>query len=106
MKEKLFDQRIVERNIKRGIVSREQYQEYINSLEDCSDLAADMETKFLRKVQAEQESQKEDRARKQWSILVLPIKQQNNLPWLVLFGLLEAIRYSVKAGFRKQHYEC
>ena len=60
MKEKLFDQRIVERNIKRGIVSREQYQEYINSLEDCSDLVADMETKFLRKVQAEQESQKED----------------------------------------------
>ena len=60
MKEKLFDQRIVERNIKRGIVSREQYQEYIDSLEDCSDLVTDMETKFLRKVQAEQENQKED----------------------------------------------
>ena len=60
MKDKFFDRRIVERNIKRKIVSQEQYNEHLDALEDCSDLAVEMETKFLRKVQAEQENQKEN----------------------------------------------
>ena len=59
MKDSRFDQRIVKRNIKRGIVSKEEYQEFLDSLEDCSDLVADAETRFLRKVQTEQNNQKE-----------------------------------------------
>ena len=59
MKDNRFDQRIVKRNIKRGIVSKEEYQEFIDSLEDCSDLVTDVETKFLRKVQTEQNNLKD-----------------------------------------------
>ena len=59
MKDSRFDQRIVERNIKRGIVTKEEYQQFLDSLEDCSDLVTDAETQFLRKVQTEQNNQKE-----------------------------------------------
>ena len=50
---------VVERNIKRNIISQKEYQEYLDSLEDSSEFAVDVETKFLRKVQAEQQNQKD-----------------------------------------------
>ena len=58
MSEANFDKRIVARKIKRGDVEQESYASFMNELEDCSDLAEEMETKFIRKV--ESKSQEED----------------------------------------------
>jgi hypothetical protein len=55
----LFDSRVVQRNIKRNLITKEDYQKHLESLEDCSDLLEDMETKFMRKVQKEQQIQEE-----------------------------------------------
>ena len=57
---KLFDTRVVERNIKRDLISSTDYQQFIEELEDCSDLADTMETQFMRKVQAEKKQQNQE----------------------------------------------
>ena len=46
-----LDNRVVERNIRRRKLSRSDYDQYLNSLEDCADFADDMETQFERKVE-------------------------------------------------------
>ena len=38
-----FDRRIVNRNIKRGLVTRKEYDQYISNLEDVTDKAVSME---------------------------------------------------------------
>ena len=51
MKEAKFDKRIVERKIKRGDVKKEEFAKFMDDLEDSSDLATEIETKFVRKVE-------------------------------------------------------
>lgn len=35
----LFDKRVVERNIKKGLITREEYEKYLSALPDVSDQA-------------------------------------------------------------------
>ena len=49
--ESLFDIRVVERNIARGKVTREQYEAYLSSLEDASEHGAPTETMFVHRVE-------------------------------------------------------
>jgi len=55
--ERLFDKRVVERNIKRGKVTREQYEAWLASLEDCGDLSEDTETVFITRIPDEEEGE-------------------------------------------------
>ncbi len=41
---RLFDSRVVERNIKRGTITRKEYERYLKSLADAADKAAPNET--------------------------------------------------------------
>ena len=43
----LFDVRIVERNITRGVVSREEYERWLESQEDSAELAETSATVFV-----------------------------------------------------------
>tara|TARA_B100000575_G_scaffold221476_1_gene181876 strand:+ start:689 stop:868 length:180 start_codon:yes stop_codon:yes gene_type:complete len=43
----LMDIRTVERNIKRGKVSQEEYQKHLDSLEDCANDAEETETQMI-----------------------------------------------------------
>ena len=43
----LLDVRTVERNIKAGKVSREDYQKHLESLEDCSEMGESTETQMI-----------------------------------------------------------
>ena len=53
---KLMDVRTVERNIKAGKVSKEEYAKFLEGLEDCADLADETETQMvLHGVEAEEE---------------------------------------------------
>lgn len=45
-KDRLFDVRTVERNIEKGLITREEYNEYLESLEDASDKSAVIEAEF------------------------------------------------------------
>ena len=54
---KLMDVRTVQRNIKSGKVTKEEYAKYLESLEDCADLADETETEMvLHGVEAEDEA--------------------------------------------------
>ena len=53
--ERMFDKRVVERNIKRGKITRAQYEAWLASLEDCSELSEDTETVFVTRVPDEDE---------------------------------------------------
>ena len=43
----LFDARVVERHIERGLVTREDYEKWLASLEDVSELAEECQTRFV-----------------------------------------------------------
>jgi len=43
----LMDVRTVERNIKAGKVSEDEYRKYLESLEDCADEAEETETQMI-----------------------------------------------------------
>ena len=45
--ERLLDIRTVERNIKAGKVSAEDYQKYLEGLEDCADDAEETQTQMV-----------------------------------------------------------
>jgi hypothetical protein len=45
-KEELFDIRVVERNIARGLVTREEYNAWLASVEDSSDLCKTSDVRF------------------------------------------------------------
>ena len=53
--ERLFDKRVVERNIKHGTITRAQYEAWLATLEDCSDLSEDTETIFIARIPDEDE---------------------------------------------------
>ena len=44
---RLLDNRIVERNIKAGKVTQEDYSAFLESLEDCADEAEETETQMI-----------------------------------------------------------
>jgi hypothetical protein len=46
-KEVLFDKRVVERNIARGLITREEYNQYLESLEDASEQTIPVEAEFV-----------------------------------------------------------
>jgi len=50
---KLFDLRIVERNIQKGLVSRKEYEEYLAGLDDSADKAEKIEAEFVENVLAQ-----------------------------------------------------
>lgn len=45
--ERLLDIRTIERNIKAGKVSQEDYQKYLDGLEDCADESEETETQMV-----------------------------------------------------------
>ena len=45
--DRLLDIRMIKRNIKAGKVSQEDYQKYLESLEDCADEAEETETQMV-----------------------------------------------------------
>ena len=56
-RENKFDLRNVERNLKRGKITQEEYDAHLASLEDCSDMMAECETRFMHKSKTEAENQ-------------------------------------------------
>ena len=52
--QKMFDQRVVARHIKRGLISADDKQKYLESLEDCAELASDCETVFSYRVESDE----------------------------------------------------
>ena len=55
IEENIFDQRIVSRHIKRGLVSKDEHQKYLDSLEDSAEHAEDCETVFSYRIESEDE---------------------------------------------------
>jgi hypothetical protein len=53
-----FDLRTIERKIKTGEITEEEYQQYLDSLPDESDNATDMDVKFVYASEAKKEEQK------------------------------------------------
>ena len=54
---KLMDVRTVERNIKAGKISKEDFAQFLEGLEDCAELADETETQMvLHGVEAEEEA--------------------------------------------------
>ncbi len=45
--QRLLDVRTIKRNIKAGKVSQEDYQKYLDSLEDCADESEETETQMV-----------------------------------------------------------
>jgi len=60
MSEAKFDKRIVDRKIKRGDVQKKDYDQFMDELEDCSELADEIETKFIRKVESKEQEQEQE----------------------------------------------
>lgn len=44
--DRLFDRRTVEQNIKKGLITREDYNEYLEGLDDAEENAATMEAEY------------------------------------------------------------
>jgi hypothetical protein len=58
---RLMDVRTVQRNIKSGKVTKEDYAKYLESLEDCAEMADETETDMvLHGVEAEEEAEEAD----------------------------------------------
>lgn len=47
IRDEFFDIRVVEINLRRGVISREQYDAFLAALPDDSDAAAQVETQFI-----------------------------------------------------------
>ena len=58
--EELFDSRVVKQNIKRGLITIDEYREYLDSLEDLSSETEKSEVKYLDQV-TEKENESEDK---------------------------------------------
>ena len=48
--EELFDSRVVKQNIKRGLITIDEYRAYLDSLEDLSSETAKSDVKYLDQV--------------------------------------------------------
>jgi hypothetical protein len=57
MSEVNFDKRVVGRKIKRGDVDKDSYSNFMDELEDCSELSEEMETKFIRKIESKNQEE-------------------------------------------------
>ena len=55
-----FDKRVVERNLNRGVVTKEEYEKEINEEEDCFDNLEESEVRFVHKVREDTEDKKDD----------------------------------------------
>ena len=55
--ERMFDKRVVERNITRGKITRAQYEAWLASLEDSSEVSEDTETVFITRIPDEEEGE-------------------------------------------------
>ena len=55
--ERMFDKRVVERNIKRGKITRAQYEAWLASLEDSGEVSEDTETVFITRIPDEEEGE-------------------------------------------------
>lgn len=47
---KLYDLRVVERNIQKGLITRKEYEEYLSKLDDSADKAEKMQAEFVENV--------------------------------------------------------
>lgn len=47
---KLFDIRIVERNIEKGLITRKEYEEYLKAMDDSAERAEKIEAEFVENV--------------------------------------------------------
>ena len=54
-----FDRRVLERNLKRGVISKEEYDKFMNQEEDCSENLEQSEVRFVHKVREDAEEKKE-----------------------------------------------
>ena len=54
-----FDKRIVERNLKRGVITKEEYDKFMAVEADCSDNLEQSEVRFVHKVREEAEDKKD-----------------------------------------------
>lgn len=48
--ERLFDVRVLERNLQKGLITRKEYEKYVNDLQDASDNAEVIEAEFVEGV--------------------------------------------------------
>ena len=55
--ERLFDQRVVERNIASGRITRKQYEEYLSALEDSEENQDVIESEFVDGVLEDEEDE-------------------------------------------------
>ena len=55
--QRLLDVRTIKRNIKAGKVSQEDYQKYLDSLEDCADESEETETQMVLHVADAEEAE-------------------------------------------------
>ncbi len=58
--ESLFDSRIVERNIRKGLITREDYEKYLDSLDDSKENAEPIESEFEENVLEDDEEEGEE----------------------------------------------
>ena len=58
--DRLFDRRTVEQNIKKGLITREDYNEYLEGLEDAEDNAGTIEAKYEEGVLEDDEDEGEE----------------------------------------------
>ncbi|MGM0555294.1 MAG: hypothetical protein ACQEVA_02850 [Myxococcota bacterium] len=58
--EKLFDTRVVERNIDKGLVTRKEYEEYLEGLDDVEDRAEVIEAEFEAGIFEDDDEEAED----------------------------------------------
>ena len=55
-----FDKRVFERNIKRGVITKKEHEEYLKEEEDCSDNMTVSEVRFVHKVRSEVTNEDKD----------------------------------------------
>ena len=55
-----FDKRVLDRNLKRGVISQKEYEKSIEAEEDCSDNLENSEVRFVHKIRDEAEEKKEN----------------------------------------------
>ena len=53
--EELFDSRVVKQNIKRGLITIDEYREYLDSLEDLSDETTKSEVQYVDQASIKEE---------------------------------------------------
>jgi len=58
--ESLFDTRVLHHRLRRGVVSPEEYREYLKSLPDAADEAVETETRFSTPYQDRHTSSRKD----------------------------------------------